>query len=77
MTTLTKENLRQIIFDAGYTFVNEGDYMFDAFVAVWNAAQAEQREAAAKICENLPWKFRTEFCPPVKDDCAARIRSGK
>ena len=58
MTTLTKESLRQIIFDAGYTFVNEerGDYMFDAFQAVWNSTQAEQREADAKICETSTGK---------------------
>ena len=34
-----------------------------------------QREEDARICENLPWKFRTEFCPPVKDECAAAIRN--
>ena len=45
--------------------------------ACWFTAQVEQREADAKICENLPWKFRTEFCPPVKDDCAAAIRNQK
>lgn len=37
------------------------------------AAVLAEREACAKVCENLPRKFRSEF-DKVSDDCAAEIR---
>jgi hypothetical protein len=48
----------------------------DLIIAFARLIAERQREEDARICENLPWKFRTEFCPPVKDECAAAIRKG-
>lgn len=38
-----------------------------------HAVAAKEREACARVCENLPRKFRTEF-DKVSDDCAVEIR---
>ena len=74
MTTLDKSKLKRIIAEAGYTFVNEGDYMFDAFHAVWIAAQAEQREIDVQLCLSTPIKTSRQ---DMREACANAIRSQK
>lgn len=45
----------------------------DSFIKLVEDSVTAEREACAKVCENLPRKFRSEF-DQVSDDCAAAIR---
>ena len=51
------------------------DLSWDVLVKIVNKAVAAEREECAKVCENLPKKFRTELCPSEIHDCAAAIRA--
>ena len=52
--------------------VNPGQRLYTE--SQYIAAQQRTAEACAKVCENLPHKFRTEFSN-VSSECAAAIRN--
>lgn len=64
MTTLSKGKLKRILTQAGYP---DADMFPEPFHAIWQAAQAEQRERDAGIC------MKNHMSRGI--DCAAAIRN--
>jgi len=66
MTTIDKTKLKRIITQCGT------DDEMDIIRAIWSAAQAEEREECARICESVNSKFSE--CPELAIYCAEAIR---
>ena len=53
MTTLDASKLKRILSQAGFVKFEYESIDLELFKAVWKAAQAEQREECAALCERI------------------------
>lgn len=81
---LIKENimidsamLARLIEQTGsYSYISNSSFLPLA-KAIWNAAQAEEREECAKICDNIDCRFDDAIYELGTQDCAKAIRNRK
>ena len=84
MTALTNEKLKRILTLAGIEATRDAEYFLSEAQAVWDAAQAEQKEVDAKLCESYQdwaanWALHENELAAIHGakDCADAIRRQK